>query len=50
MDFLIIQSAGNKGIDAVNNGIFVNCTENRDRIIVVTAADRKEDTPKEKTE
>ena len=45
LDFLIIQSAGNKDLDAVNNGIFVNCTENRDRIIVVTAADLKAPSP-----
>ena len=45
LDFLIIQSAGNKDIDAVNNGIFVNCTENRDRIIVVTAADLEDSSP-----
>ena len=34
-DFLIVQSAGNDGVDAINNGFFVNCQKNRDRIIVV---------------
>ncbi len=45
LDFLIVQSAGNKNIDAASNGIFVNCTENRDRIIVVTAAGREDSAP-----
>ncbi len=45
LDFLIVQSAGNKGLDAASNGIFVNCEENRDRIIVVTAAELKDSSP-----
>lgn len=44
-DFLIVQSAGNSGVDASLNGIFVNCAANRDRIVVVTAARLDSDAP-----
>ena len=46
LDFLIVQSAGNSGIDASQNGIFVNCEASRSRIIVAAAADLKDDSPR----